>query len=616
MSAIQAESSKRTPDFAFSVVTFLLGQSVLAMIWVCVGLCGQLNVYVVVSVISIGFIIIAAHFKEYASSALDALKSEWHWLLHTDIAFRIICFSLLGLLGLFFLLALFTGPLGDAEAYYMAYPKVMAASGYLSEMPGIYSVFSQIGVLGELHFAALMTLGLDHVSKLFVWPIAVAAGFMLALICRQVGIGKRGQWFAFVLLFTSTGFTNHIWDGKVDVLPVALGLAAVYWIMAEQKLSIPTLRLIGLFSGFAMVAKFSYIPILMPSFFFLIAWRLYTVAEQPLNLRRYILKLAQYSLTLGLWALLAWMPHLIKNWMLFDAPLAPFIGMSAVLSQPWFSQEGTDWILKTYPLALVFGRYPGEGGNFSFLWLAFLPLIFFLPRAKSIVKSPLVQITAAGLVGVVIWMALRPSWIAPRYIFISLALVIPVVVWGAEQLYEKELRPYLLRSAMLISILFAIVFFSYPHIQNTMVKEIRSSTDATECELAGAYCNSFKKLNNIMPYGSRMYFAGYYGYWARADTLQCQLSFLEMQKLDQIKGRDNKWIYLVEQGVEYVVIDRFSHAKTVQELAFNPIPSWLTRDIIVESDGLVVMKIESANPNAMARVKCIKDGSNYWRVHE
>jgi hypothetical protein len=620
VSAIQTEYNDKTQGYANVISTFILGQAILAAIWVPISLLGQLNVIIDLVVLLIGFIIFLVNYKTQTKLIFSTFKIEWKWLLRTDISFRIICFGLVVIVFLFFLSGLYTGPLGDAEAFYMAYPKVIADSGRLTEMPGLYSGFSQIGLMTELHFSVLMQLGVAETSKLFVWPVAISAGLILTAICTQVGLGKRGQWVAVILLFTSTGFTNHIWDGKVDVPPAALALAAVYWIIQEERISETTLRLIGLFSGFAMVAKFSYIPILIPSFFILISWRLYLATSNLFTLRQNIIKLTQYSFTIGIWVLLAWAPHLIKNWVLFDAPLAPFIGVdSSILDQVWFSSEDTSWILKTYPLALIFGRYPMQGGNLSFLWLAFLPLVFFLPKTKSFIRSPLVQITVTGIIGVAIWMLLRPSVIAPRYIFISLALLIPMVAWGVEQLYEKENRPYFLRITILIATLLAFLFISYPHIKNTIVNKIRNSDNTTDCALAGGYwdyCESFKELNDIVNLGGRMYFAGYYGYWARSDMLQCQLSRSEMMTLDRFKDVKEKWLYLLERGVNYVVVDRLSHAEKIQEFSSTLTPSWLSSELIMDNQKLMVWKIQAKDHENLAKVKCHTNKADNWKVND
>jgi len=334
------------------------------------------------------------------------------------------------------------------------------------------------------------------------------------------------------------------------------------------------------------------------------------------NLREYILKLTMCSLTLGIWAFLAWIPHLLKNWALFNAPLAPFIGLSASLSEPWFSSEGTAWILKTYPLALIFGRYPGQDGNLSFLWLAFLPLVFFLPKGKSFARSPLVQLTMAGIIGVVFWILLRPSWMAPRYIFISLALLIPVVSCGVEQLYEREEKPYFLRTAILITTLFSFLFCTYPHINNGLVTKIWNLDVHDECALSGEYCGSFNKLNSIANSGARMYFAGYYGYWVRPDILQCQLSRSEKRSLDRIKDTNERWRYLLEKGVEYVVVDRLSHAKKAQEFSSASTPLWLTNELIIDDPKLLVWRIQPSDPEHSVKVKCNMSNSGGWKVSE
>lgn len=616
MSAIRVRYRETTLDFTFvfAVVTFILGQAILAAIWIPIGLMGQFNIIVVMFVILIGLIPIFIGCKKYFNLLTSALIFGWKWLYHTDIAFRVICLGLLGLLLLFLLTALLNGPLGDAEAYYMTYSKVMATSGYLVKMPGAYSSFSQIGMLGELHFTALMTLGLTESSKSIVWPIGISAGLMLTAICAQVGIGKKGQWIAFILLFTSTGFTNHIWDGKVDVFSLPLGLAAIYLIMLEGKASKTNLRLIGLYSGFAMVAKFSYIPILIPSFFLLLAWKVYVAIGEHLSMRGYILKLSKDCFTIGLWTIFAWTPHLIKNWVLFDAPLAPFVELDATLKDAWFSSETTSWILKTYPLALIFGKYPGQSGNLSFLWLAFLPFVLFLPKTKSFVRSPLVQVTITGVIGVGIWMLLRPSWIAPRYIFISLSLLIPLVARATEQIYEKEMRPYFLRVAIMTATVFALLFVSYPHLKNTIIKKMQNSNN--KCELSGDYCESFSNLNSIASSGSRIYFAGYYGYWARPDILQCQFTSEEIKNLKHIGSTNKKLIYLIHRGVSYIVIDRLSHSQEAQEFGSLLIPSWLRKELVLDSEKLIVWKIQSNNSNHRDQVKCNDVGSNNWEIHE
>ena len=214
-------------------------------------------------------------------------------------------------------------------------------------------------------------------------------------------------------------------------------------------------------------------------------------------------------------------------------------------------------------------------------------------------------------------MLLRPSWIAPRYIFISLALLIPMVAWAAEQAYEKEVRPHFLRMAIIITTLFALFFVSYPHMQNTVVKIIRNSDVHNDCALSGSYCESFKKFNSIAPLGARMYFSGYYGYWARSDMLQCQFTSSENRSLATMEDANDKWAYLLKRGVSYIVLDRSSdvHAQKMLELS-SATPSWLNRELIVDGQKLMVWKIHSNDFEHLAKVECNTSNSRNWTFYK
>jgi hypothetical protein len=157
----------------------------------------------------------------------------------------------------------------DAEAFYLALPKLIAATHRLLPMPGGYEHFTQIGLQGEMHFAALMSVSNYHAAKLFVWPTSLAIGLMVMGLGKLVGLGRQGNYISIAILFTSTAFTNIIWDGKVDLFATAMGLSAYYW--ALQRTSVPgAVKMAGLFTGLALVAKFSFIPTLLPGVMLLV----------------------------------------------------------------------------------------------------------------------------------------------------------------------------------------------------------------------------------------------------------------------------------------------------------------------------------------------------------
>ena len=140
--------------------------------------------------------------------------------------------------------------------------------------------------------------------------------------------------------------------------------------------------------------------------------------------------------------IIALLPHLIKNGLLFNNPLAPFgTDLMNLLNQDWFGPATTRRVLLTYPLALTFGDYWGQLGNLSPLILGFLPLAIFLPRPRNPVTSPLIVLTLAALVGVLAWITIRPSMLLPRYMLATLLLFVLLPARAAEFLTLHDSYP-------------------------------------------------------------------------------------------------------------------------------------------------------------------------------
>jgi len=321
--------------------------------------------------------------------------------------------------------ALVRPPMGDAEAFYLVYPKIMAATGLLEPMPGPYHAFSTIGLPLELHYAALMTLAGTPAAKLVIWPVGLACAVLLMEIVGACGGGWLARTLAATMLFTSQTFTLYLTDGKVDNVAAALGLAACAWVLGSR--AGPLGRdglLIGFLAGAAAVAKFTYVPTLGLTMVILVMWRIHVGIPDRSDAWRETLRTGAAG---AVAASVAWFPQLLKNAVLFGAPLAPFLGTGQDnwLEQVWFSAADTRYIVLTYPLALVFGRYPMQGGGLSLLILAFAPLVCFMARPRTI--SPLVAVTSAAVAGTVVWVVLRPSVIAPRYFLTTLLLFVPLV---------------------------------------------------------------------------------------------------------------------------------------------------------------------------------------------
>lgn len=96
-------------------------------------------------------------------------------------------------------------------------------------------------------------------------------------------LGRRGAWYALIIVATSTTFTHYITDGKVDLFAAALGLGAFYWALrtapgAEHPRA---LGLAGSLAGFATVARFPYLAAFLPAVYFPVTCRQRAAGGSP-----------------------------------------------------------------------------------------------------------------------------------------------------------------------------------------------------------------------------------------------------------------------------------------------------------------------------------------------
>ena len=488
----------------------------------------------------------AAMLVRRTGSALNSWRREPRWM---AILVALLVLLMLG----FGLAALARGPEGDAEAFYLVYPKIIAATGWLAPLPGPFHDFSAIGLPAELHFAALMALADAHAAKLLVWPVATAALALLIGIVAACGGGRLAQVLTAAILLSSTTFNHYIFDGKVDLFAAAFGLAALYWLLAADGKTAPRESfLAGVFAGLATTAKFSYLPALGVAMLVLML----ALAQRP-RARSFLIQ--------GAWiasgAVLGWLPQLLKNGVLFGAPLAPFVGLPMEegqnwLRQVWFSPETTRHIVLTYPLALVLGRYPMQGGGLSLLLLAFAPLALLRPR-RAWWSNRLSAVTLAAVAATAVWVILRPSVIAPRYILAPLLLIVPVVALAAESAWTRP-GSRLLGAGMLATVLAALTASAWHllPVPGGVATQVRQGQSA--CTLASESCPALLELAQSAPLGQRVFLASYYVYWLRPDQLQCRDSYAEQRRI--VLAEDPVSL-LRQRGFSLVVVDHASFSR-------------------------------------------------------
>lgn len=505
--------------------------------------------------------------------------------------------------------AWFTPPKGDAAAFYLVYPKIVAAAGTLFPMPGNYMGFSEIGLSAEYHFAALIALADVSAAKLFIFPVALALAVLLAGLVRTCGGGPTAVVLGCAMLFTSSTVHIYMFDGKVDLLATSFGLASVYWLVAAagyDERGYSSLALSGLFAGLAIVAKFSYIPSLGTTLLVLLIWRV-ARREDILGVGRFVRTLLAAGGVMGLSALVGWLPQLLKNGVLFNAPLAPFIGSSVTdgfLDQVWFSPEATLQIVLTYPLALIYGRYPMQGGGLSILFLSFLPLLFVARRRIVRPVSGAGILALAGLAGVMAWVILRPSVIAPRYILASLLLPIPFFVIKVEQLLRERKGPAFLGFGVSVSVLAAIGASSWQllPVASSVMASLRGA-DRT-CLAASPECEPLRQLSSEAAPGDRMLVATYYALWLNASHLQCRDQDGE---LSTALAEANLIHWLQQRGFRYVLVDKWVYPKLAEKL--GALNGGGAEAMSVGNDTITIYRIL---PGAQPDTACVNIGRDRW----
>jgi hypothetical protein len=612
VSRLQKEGTKEE-HLARLASQFLLGVSLYSAILTLLGLAGALRPLPIALAFSPGIAGLwwgrMALYRAWvgAVATFTSWRNEpvWLWVVAVVTSFLAIGFGFA---------AWIRPPEGDAEAFYLVYPKVMAATGWLQAMPGPYHLFSTIGLPVELHYTALMVMSDPNSAKLFVWPIALAACALLAAITAACGGGRIAHTLSWSMVLTSTTFSHYIFDGKVDLFACAFGLAAIYWVIAQpaQGRQFSNMALGGLFAGSATVAKFSYVPSLGVTLFVLLVWRqiMHTPNSGAASSRLNVGQLLINGGVMAAMSILAWLPQLLKNGLLFNAPLAPFIGDvqgNNWLNQIWFSPDVTRHILMTYPLALVFGRYPMQGGGLSLMLMAFAPMAFFLKRPTLWRTSLLSGVTLSGLAAVAVWMMLRPSVIAPRYILASLLMLIPIVAIATEAALKRVQDGGMLRLGVLITSLAALFAASWSllSLPGAVLAKSRGQDDG--CLLASTYCRQMTGLGHSLPQGERIFVAGFYAYWLRADQLQCRDSSSETTAIEK-QADPASW--LTQQGFRYVVVDPLSHPKVaaiMRQAAQN-------EDQVRLLSGPEPLSIYQLAPASSSALRCIQTAPGRWEL--
>lgn len=573
-------SWREYPALAMFTSGFMIGQGFLAAIWLILGINGLFKINFVMAILVLSFLLSIYAWPDF----ILLVKKIWQVLTKSVCQLTFVWKALLlfaiALILFFAFGAIINPPLGDAEAYYMVLPKILAGTGRLIPQPNYYE-FSKLGLNGEAHYALLMLLGDFHAAKFFVWfTMLAAAGFIIS-IGTLLKIKATGQIIAVIILLTSTTFTDYITDGKIDIFSAAFGLGAFYWILETRKKNWLPFILAGLFLGFAVVAKLSNLISLVPGFAVVAVWHSIIYGREQ---KKFWLSFGGRTLffifAISVFFLLALTPHLIKNKVLFNDPLSisnkykklqwanPVWSAESVktpvltedINPSQMAEKNVFIRIISYPLAFIFGARGGQGGNLSVLVLAFIPLLFFI-RSFTITQK---QILLMFLLALGIWITFRAAAVTPRYILPSLLVIIPLIASKTEAIFDLK-KLYLLKTVIVCALLFVILTTLAHNLSYALnfTSIVRNKTDASVYYgphyLSLSYVNTNAKLNE------RVFLVGYYGFFLRPDLLVNLDN--EQEKMDVIfYSQPSPWDYFYDHGFKYVVVQKAPHLLVMDQM--------------------------------------------------
>jgi hypothetical protein len=572
---------------------FSLGVGLYGSIWILLGVLGLLTLIPVLAFLSGGLLFGAwAVWLRLSGNGKELpLKVDRGKLERSLAAAVVVLLAILAISSL-------RPPFGDPIAFYLAWPKVIAASGLISPLPD-YEHISRIWMTSEAHFAALLLLGGESAAKFFIWINLLAAVNAACLLAAECGCGRRGRILAAIMVITSTAVINVTVDGKTDMVAVTPALCAVLWALrlgrvAEQR-HVPVL--VGLLSGTALGAKLTYVLPLGAALGTLIvaAGALSGKWKQRVGLT------FGWCLTIGLAAAAVNLASMFKNGMLFSEPLFPFLG-TAFGQEVWFSPDTVRRILLTLPLSLTFGEYWAQHGTLSAIVLGCIPLLLvYAPRGPGEGLSSLRRVSVAAVIGIAAWFAVLSSQLAPRYFLGPLLLLAIPAAWAGECAWNRGRKIVSATVVLFVLTVTALITFevALTHARAALRYMNERARDGNVCWSQDPHCYISRMINLRLKPGDRLAFLSYYRYHLRSDIIQCSVPLAGLSNGINPES-------LPAAGVHYILVDRSSHSMV-------PIPPELV-EVVYEDAGFVFYKVASPVGGSAPGATCTQTQPGRWVV--
>lgn len=600
---------------AESVLAFLLGQGILGSALHVPALLRGFSLSVLMPVTALLGCWGLRHFYVNGARHFAAMREAGVALQRAPLVWKLIAAGVL-----FILIAGAASVAGivtaDAQAFYLALPKVVAASQRLVPLPG-YEKFTSVGLLPEMQLAALFLFGMPGASpRLFCWLTALAGAVVLLAIGRHAGLGRRGQIISIAVFATSSAVSLLWGQGKTDFFAASYGLAASLFALRswESAARVSAITLTGLFTGFALVAKLSYIVALLPTLGILLMWRELPRLAQAVRERKHgvLLLLTRYAregLVFGSMLLVAFVPHVAKNMILLD------IVIDTYGSHQYFSADTVRQIVLNYPLVLIFGGYWAQYGNMSVLLLAFLPLPLVVHSLFSQRSEGITAVTVAAAAGLLAWVAMFPGVPMPRYFLVTLLLLAIPAGWAAEGF--SRLGRIAQASVCLATLLVMLFFYQAGRLDVFVLRDAYHYVFPSQADrklIPGDVGHeAYEVLNAVAEPGARVFLFSYFRFWLRPDLIQTTNTARERDDLIVFDRRNPEkiWRDLHANGFTYLLMDPTTSPELDPMLY---VPSWVRVETLYKQDKWQVYRLAFAIQPGKPRLTTREVAPGAWDV--
>ncbi len=505
----------------------------------------------------------------------------------------------------------------DASSVYFSLPKRIAIS-YKVQPVHPTDRFWISTLFSSILFTPLIQLFGDQAARALTWFQANAILLGIYYLGGKLSLSRCARLYAVILTLTTTAFVDLIGDGKVDLIVLTPVIVMLGW-MSQSPINLhPKVFLVlGLYVGFAIIAKPSYFFLLIPFLgIFYLGWIFEQIRlhnwKQGLRFSLNILWMLPFALVNAL--LYLWL-----NAVLSDSPFAALERIGEIDWSPWIYVDKHTLLFfrLLYLPAITFMNIPSTMGNLSPIVIGILPfLVYKKIRSKIVFSSQAHRIYLAALSALILWVTFSFAFFEIRYVlflwlllFLFVAQVLEVTLSALPSKHRYRLRMGILLLAGFVAVrILTISIVTY--------SPIRPDGQA-ECSLE-PFCTFFNSLNRNAPLGERVFVLHGYRYYLRPDLLACSSISPEYSLLREIAQKDGEafWIELYRQGFRYVTYEvHFAevHAHFPEiPLIIQEAPAWLK----VSKWNTALYELKAVNPPFAPLKHCEQDMLGRWLIVE